>query len=55
MEDPVAVLEANKRLSKYDGTQVHVVDMVVGVPESFDRVIDKDCMLLIVGGHKDPE
>ena len=51
----MAVLEANKRLTKYDGTQVHEVDMVLGVPESFDRVVEKDSMLLIVGGNRDPE
>jgi hypothetical protein len=55
VEDPVAVLEANKRLSKYDGTQVHEVDMAVGVPESKYGVVEKECMLVIVGGERDPE
>jgi hypothetical protein len=55
VEDPVAVLEANKRLSKYDGTQVHEVDMAVGFPESRYAVVDKECMLVIVGGERDPE
>jgi hypothetical protein len=55
VEDPVAVLQANKRLSKYDGTQVHEVDMAVGVLESKYEVVEKEYMLVIVGGERDPE
>ena len=55
VEAPVAVLEANKRLSRYDGLQVHEVYMTVGVPERKDGAVEKDCMLVIVGGGRDPE
>jgi hypothetical protein len=40
VEDPVAVLDSNSRLSKYDGTQVQEVDMVVGVPETKYEVVE---------------
>ena len=50
----MAVLEANKRLSKH-AIQVHELDdMVVVVPETKEDV-DKECMLVIVGGKRDPE
>jgi hypothetical protein len=55
VEDPVAVLDANTRLSKHDGTQVHEVDLVVGVPVSIIGGVEKECMLVIVGGGRDPE
>ena len=51
----MAVLDANTRLSKYDGTQVHEVDLVVGVTVSKYGVAEKECMLVIVGGGRDPE
>ena len=51
----MAVLQANKRLSKYDGTQVHEVDIAVGLPESKYELVEKECMLVIVGGERDPE
>ncbi len=53
MEDAVDVLEANKRLLKYDGTQVHEIDMA-WFPERKEGV-EKECMLVIVGGDRDPE
>ena len=52
VEAPVAVLEANQRLSKYDGLQVHEVDKVF---ERKGEVVEKEYMLVIVGGGRDPE
>jgi hypothetical protein len=42
-------------LSKYDGLQVHEVDMPVGVPARKDGLVEKDCMLVIVGEERDLE